>query len=227
MTELRNIDGAALRIQTPPGPGPHRVVVMLHGLTGDENVMWVFAGRLPQDAMLIAPRGLYPTNVGGYGWQKTLTWGQAESGLKDGVTFLERLLTKDNFPNADLERVSLVGFSQGAALATLYAFTNPNRVAALAGLAGFFPAEARTLVQNRPFAGKTVFLAHGTEDKIIPYERAVEAKELFEEAGAAVILCSDEVGHKLSASCFRGLEMYFRGSGSARIGAQDSGDGNG
>lgn len=223
MTELRSIDGAMVRIQTPPGPGPHRVVVMLHGLTGDEDVMWVFAGRLPQDALLIAPRGLYPTNVGGYGWQKTLTWGQAVGGLNDGVKFLERLLTRENFPTADLEQVSLVGFSQGAALAYLYGLTHPNRVAALAGLAGFFPVEARTLVQNRPFAGKSVFLAHGTEDKIVPFEKAVETKGLLEEAGAVVILCSDEVGHKLSANCFRGLEMYFRGMGSARDGAQAAG----
>ena len=31
------------RVARPAGPGPHPTVLMLHGRSGDENVMWVFA----------------------------------------------------------------------------------------------------------------------------------------------------------------------------------------
>jgi hypothetical protein len=33
---------------------------------------------------------------------------------------------------------------------------------------------------------------------------------LLEKAGATVTYCEEDVGHKLSAGCFRGLESYFR-----------------
>jgi predicted esterase len=37
------------------------LVVMLHGLSGDENVMWIFDHALPREATVIAPRALYPS----------------------------------------------------------------------------------------------------------------------------------------------------------------------
>jgi hypothetical protein len=33
--------------------------------------------------------------------------------------------------------------------------------------------------------------------------------ELLEKAGASIIYCEDEVGHKLSANCLRTLEDYL------------------
>jgi hypothetical protein len=34
---------------------------------------------------------------------------------------------------------------------------------------------------------------------------------LLELGGASVIYCEDDVGHKLSSSCFRGMETFFAG----------------
>jgi predicted esterase len=59
--------------------------------------------------------------------------------------------------------------------------------------------------------GKNVFLAHGTQDSLVPVDRARQAAATLQEAGADVILCEDEVGHKLSASCFRNLQDFISG----------------
>jgi len=40
-------------------------------------------------------------------------------------------------------------------------------------------------------------------------ERARESIELLERAGAQVIFCEAEVGHKVSADCLRSLEAFF------------------
>ena len=45
-----------LKVRRPLGEGPFPVIGMLHGWTGDEDLMWVFARRLPPNALLIAPR---------------------------------------------------------------------------------------------------------------------------------------------------------------------------
>lgn len=215
MTELLYFNAGLARVQRPAGKGPHPVVVMLHGLTGDEDVMWIFAGRLPKNALLIAPRGLFPVAGGGFGWQQNPLADKdaGENGFDAGVDFLTDLLIRDNFPDGSVERIGLVGFSQGAALAYTFALAHPERVTALAGLAGYLPRSAQLLAQGHPLVGQTVFMAHGTQDAIVPFDKALEAKGVFETAGARVVLCTDDVGHKLSANCFRGLETYFQTAG--------------
>jgi phospholipase/carboxylesterase len=209
-TEPREIDGWILRQHTPKGQGLHPLTLLLHGWTGDETVMWVFASRLPKDTMLVAPRGLYAVPSGGYGWEhhEVRDWPWVDD-LQPSVEALLGLLTPDNFPQADLERIRLVGFSQGAALSYTFALTHPARIASVAGLAGFMPQGAEALARNRPLTNMPVFIAHGARDKIVPVERARHAVEILETAGAQVTYCEEDVDHKLSANCFRGLETFF------------------
>jgi phospholipase/carboxylesterase len=212
--ELRQLNGWVLRQRVPEGPGPHPLMLLLHGWTGDENAMWVFANRLPKDALLVAPRGLYPTTLGGYGWQPSL--GRAWPDLEDfrpAMEALGDLLSPQNFPAADGKPIRLAGFSQGAALGYSLALAYPHRVDALAGLSGFAPGGVEQLVKTQPLAGKACYMAHGTQDELVPVARARQARQLLLEAGAQVTYCEDDVGHKLSASCFRGMGKFFENSG--------------
>jgi phospholipase/carboxylesterase len=63
---------------------------------------------------------------------------------------------------------------------------------------------------RKPLAGKKVFVAHGTQDQMIPLDRARASIALLEQAGAQVIYCEDEVGHKLSLNCLHDLEKYLK-----------------
>jgi phospholipase/carboxylesterase len=71
------------------------------------------------------------------------------------------------------------------------------------------PAGLDQLIQQKPLAGKKVFVAHGTQDQMIPIDRARASMDLLEQAGAQIIYCEDEVGHKLSANCLHALESYL------------------
>jgi predicted esterase len=55
-----------------------------------------------------------------------------------------------------------------------------------------------------------VFVAHGTRDELVPIERGRHTVQTLEQAGAQVTYCEDDVGHKLSAACFRALEAFFK-----------------
>lgn len=238
--ELIEVEGWVCRVRRPAGPGPHPVMLLVHGWTGDENVMWIFTPRLPKDALLIAPRGLHPAPGGGYGWHPDRGRWPVVEDFRPVIDRLLGLLTPANFPEADLKRVHLVGFSQGAALIYTLALLHPERVLSVAGLAGFLPEDAAELLPagqaaglaapkpqagaqpegNLPAAGskessellrgRPVFITHGTRDETVPVERARQAAGLFEQAGAEVSYCEDQVGHKLSASCFRGLEAFYK-----------------
>jgi len=77
-------------------------------------------------------------------------------------------------------------------------------------LAGFVPAGLEELIAQRPLAGKSIFVAHGTQDEMVPIDRARNSIELLEQAGAQVTYCEDEIGHKVSRTCMRALENYLQ-----------------
>jgi predicted esterase len=61
-------------------------------------------------------------------------------------------------------------------------------------------------------------VAHGTQDEMVPIDRARASMELLEQAGASITYCEDEVGHKLSSNCLRALEEYLSSpSGEGRV----------
>jgi len=209
--ETRQLNGWQYKYRCPEGEGPFPVIGMLHGWTGDEDSMWVFASRLPKNALLIAPRGLYPAPMGGYAWhkQRGSLWPFIED-FNQAVEDLLELFTPQNFPQGDFEQLRLVGFSQGAALTYAFGLQHPERVQALAGLAGFLPEGSADLAVGQPLLDKPVFVVHGVQDELVPVEKARFAVQILERAGASVTYCEHDVGHKLDAGCFRGLGAFFQ-----------------
>lgn len=204
------IDQYLINQHLPEGNGPFPVILLLHGWTGDENAMWVFSSRMPAGAMLLSPRGLYPSPLGGYGWHpySTRVWPTIDD-FRPAVEELLALSTSALFPQADFNRLHLAGFSQGAALAYTFALLKADRIASFAGLSGFLPDKADVLSFGNGLQGKPCFIAHGDQDDLVPVDRARKAVEFFQKAGAQVTYCEDEVGHRLSVNCFRGLEAFL------------------
>jgi phospholipase/carboxylesterase len=199
-----------IQARVPPGNGQYPVFVMLHGWTGDENSMWIFASRLPAEAILLSPRGLYVSPRGGYSWYPKIDrdWPRI-SDFDEAISALVRILSPEYFPQGDFSQLRLVGFSQGAALAYCFAFSQQKSLRALAGLSGFMPEGVSSSGNNHWLEGLPVFIAHGTQDELVPVERARRSAQIFQEAGAVVSYCEHEAGHKLNASCFRSMEIFF------------------
>jgi phospholipase/carboxylesterase len=199
-----------VRVRIPDSPGPHPVLVLLHGLTGDEKVMWVFANRFPREYLILSPRGLFDTPLGGYAWHSFLKrWPELDD-FGVAIDALSALLSADNFPSGTFSTISIAGFSQGAAMAYTYTLRHPQSVDRIMGLAGFLPGGVDDLILSQPLTGKPIFVAHGTQDEIVPVWRARQAVELLTRAGGIVTYCEDDVGHKMSAGCFKGLDSFFQ-----------------
>jgi phospholipase/carboxylesterase len=208
---IRKLGDWVIRWRIPPGPGPHPAILMLHGWTGDEYSMGIFAERMPDDAMLIAPRAPHPAAQGGFSWGNNRAHGWPTlDDFRPAVSDLRELLVHRNFPTADLSRLRLVGFSQGAALSLAAALLHPGWMQSVACLSGFMPDGVSPLLVERPLEGMPIFLAHGSQDDTVPVAKARAAVGMLEKAGAQVYYCEDDVGHKLSLSCFKSLEMFLR-----------------
>jgi phospholipase/carboxylesterase len=208
-----------LRVRESTHPAP-RLMLLIHGLTGDENSMWVFAHNLPAEYWMIAPRAPHPSQMqqGGYSWRPADSEPEDRprlEQLRDSAEALIHLV--DNYAASvglDASAFDVMGFSQGAAMSSLLAFLFPQRIRKVGILAGFVPGGLEELVTHRPLEGKSFFVTHGTKDETVSIQRARESIEILERAGAQVTYCDDEVGHKVSASCLRALKEFFAGTGS-------------
>ena len=212
-TSLEAFQNWTLRVRQPART-PARLLLMIHGWTGDENSMWVFARNFPTDYWILAPRGLHTAAEGGYSWRSPRegTFGRPSlEDLRDSAEALIRLV--DTYAakiQVDASQFDVVGFSQGAALSNALSCLHPNRVRKAGILAGFMPSGLDESIAKKPLAGKQMFVAHGTQDNLVPIDRARASMSLLEQAGADVTYCEAEVGHKVSADCLRALESFFK-----------------
>ena len=218
-TETIEFNGWTMRIRPAETENP-RLLVMIHGLTGDENSMWVFARRFSADYWVIAPRAPYPANPQGFSWRPNpLTIEEAQLNLhkrpaldvlKSSAEALIKLIDEYSVSvKVEARHFDAIGFSQGAAMVNVLGILYPDRVRKMGILAGFVPSGLDAYINDRVLTGKRVFVAHGTQDEMVPIDRARASMQLLEQAGASITYCEDEVGHKLSSNCLRALEDYL------------------
>jgi phospholipase/carboxylesterase len=209
-TNIVKIQDWVIRQRLPDGEGPHRLILLLHGWTGDENSMWIFTTRLSTNYLVLSPRGISKTPLGGYGWEENGGKGwSAALDFQKSIDSLLDLAGSINLPGVLTEEFDVMGFSQGAALAYAMLLQHPGRIRKLAGLSGFMPAGLGDEVAAENLDRKKLFVAHGRKDEMVPLEKARDVVRELKDAGAEVIYCEEDVGHKLSAGCFRAMDDYF------------------
>lgn len=211
-TDLIEFENWTMRVR--PSQAPKRLMVLIHGYTGDENSMWVFARDLSPHYWTIAPRAPHPSGKAGYSWRplQGSDFGRPSlDQLRSPAEALIRLIDAyQASAGIEAEQFDAMGFSQGAVMCNVLAFLYPQRVRKVGILAGFIPSGLEPLVPSRPLEGKPIFVAHGTKDETVTVDRARISISLLEQAGAQVTYCEDEVGHKVSAGCLQALKSFFR-----------------
>ena len=213
-TSLITFKNWTLRVRESTHHAP-RLLLLIHGHTGDENSMWVFARVMPDHYWMLAPRAPYTAVSGGYSWRPPQSGNYDELNLEMLESIAEALICLvDEYSasvgrEADAGDFDVMGFSQGAAVSSVLAFLYPQRIRKTALLAGFVPSGLEALVTQRPLEGKEFFVAHGTKDEMVTIDRARASIALLEQAGAHVTYCEDDVGHKVSVTCLRALQKFF------------------
>jgi len=215
------------------------LIVMLHGLSGDENVMWIFDQALPQSAAVIAPRAPYVSGLGGTSWTRAAVRDQLDQvDFQDAIAHVARFMHEVTAVyRVDPRRVIVMGFSQGAALSYAFSLEQPAMLCGVIALAGFWPPHNRHSHRTRPArlrriaAGKACaarsavqvsaplrsaqnafpryLIVHGAHDEAVPIERAREARLVLEGRGASVEYHEHRVGHKVSAQGMQEIKHWI------------------
>jgi len=211
-TELIQFEGWTIRVKKSTHPAP-RLLLMIHGLTGDENSMWVFARDLPAHYWIIAPRAPFTAKPFGYSWQSNqvdLEYSTYEQLLPNAEALIKLVEAYQAVVKIEAQDFDVMGFSQGAAMSSVLTFLYPDRIHKTGLLAGFVPSGLEAMTSTQPLHGKPFFVSHGTKDETISIDRARASVKLLEQAGANLTYCEDEVGHKISLPCLRALREFLK-----------------
>jgi phospholipase/carboxylesterase len=183
-------------------------IILLHGLGGDENSMWILEQSLPTVGLKIAPRALYQMDGNGYSWVENRLQGWPTAmDFESSVEAINNLVVELEAEAAlNREELFLMGFSQGAALAFTAAADPRLQPKAVIAAAGFLPKG-----HFSEFSGLPIFWGHGSRDEWVPIERARSDAILLRDFGAKIHFCETDVGHKLGTECLNGLQDWMEG----------------
>jgi len=216
-TQLFDFQGWTFRYR-PAKRTPGRFLLLLHGLTGDEDSLWPFTRRLSPEYSILAPRAPFPAPGGGHSWREMESGKWEFSSVNDLratagslLAFVAAWLEETGYLRGNLPlQFDLLGFSQGASMAYTFALLFPGRVRAVAALSGILPAGAEALLSSQCLAGKAFFIACGRKDGYTPVERVRRSVTLLEESGARVTYYDDaDTGHEISKECRKQMEIFF------------------
>jgi phospholipase/carboxylesterase len=201
------------------------LVVLLHGRGSDKDDLMGLAPHFPADAIVVAPRAPFPGAPWGYGpgwaWYRFIDRNRPESesfseSLQALATFLAELPAELPVRPGPL---TLGGFSQGGTLSLALALTRPGEVPEVLNFSGFLADHPAVSATPESVAGTRIFWGHGTRDPNIPFELAVEGRDLLERAGADLVARDYEIGHWIDPQELRDAMAWLE-SGAAARGAE-------
>jgi len=188
-------------------------IIALHGRGADEHdlVPVVLALEIP-DLVLVSPRAPFGFAYGGYAW-----YGLGDEGVPDPETFQTSLKLLRKFVDevtvgypVDRNRLILLGFSQGTMMAYATALTDPGMYRGIVALSGYIPLRSNLPVQLTKLTNLPVFIAHGSDDAVIPPRYGREAAKILAEAGAQVTFHEYPMGHEIREETIRDIKQWIQ-----------------
>lgn len=173
-------------------------MIWLHGLGADGHDFVSFAPELnlpPHTAMrFIFPHApIIPVTInGGYEMRAwfdifglSLEERVDEDGIAQSIAQIQKLIQREVEKGVPTEKIFLGGFSQGCVMALATGLFYDKPLAGILGLSGFFlPNQMHNASQvNKQIP---IFLAHGTQDSVVPYALGEITNTLLSDAGYPV-----------------------------------------
>ena len=206
--DLKSLD-PPVEIET--GPKPTACVIWLHGLGADGHDFegLIPAMRLPAEPAL---RFVFPhapqrpvTINGGFVMRAWYDIAMTERGfeqnvehIQESVVILQGLIESEIRRGMSCERIVLAGFSQGGAIALHTGLHYPKSLAGILSLSAPLPFADRLMAEIHPAnAAIPIFMAHGTDDRMIPFAMAQEARRVMEARGLSLEWHTYATGHSV------------------------------
>jgi phospholipase/carboxylesterase len=142
-----------------------------------------------------------------------------EAGIRESQAAVVRLIDREKERGIDPARIVLAGFSQGGAIALQTGLRHPEKLAGIVALSTYLPLED-SLDREAAAANKAtpIFMAHGTQDPIVPLALAERSHEALRQRGYNVEWHSYPMPHAVCAEEVEALGNFL----ATAYGASDS-----
>jgi phospholipase/carboxylesterase len=186
-------------IEVETGKQPTGSVIWMHGLGADGHDFEPIVPEIvrPNERALrfVFPNApVRPVTInGGYAmraWYDIIGIdrhsAQDEQGIRASDALVRTLVQRENERGISTERIVLAGFSQGGAMALMTGTRYPEKLAGVMALSCYmllatkFEAERSAANQMTP-----IFIAHGTQDPVVPLQLGEDTRQLLEKSGYA------------------------------------------
>lgn len=110
-----------------------------------------------------------------------------EKGVRESQARIGELIAREQSRGITASKIVLAGFSQGGAIALHTGLRHPEKLAGVMALSTYLPladsfaAEASATNRDTP-----VFMAHGSQDPVVPYDMGRQSRQFLEQAGYAL-----------------------------------------
>ena len=197
----------------PPGPA-EASVIWLHGLGADGHD---FEPLVPELGLGEAVRFVFPhapyrpvTINAGYvmrAWYDIASpaidaaqdAAQDAAGIEASAEQVNALIAREVERGVPPARIVLAGFSQGGAIALHAGLRQPDPLAGLLALSTYLPLSERLPAEAGADHRVPLFMAHGTDDPIVPIDLGRASRDRLEAEGYSVHWHEYPMGHGVCA----------------------------
>ena len=211
-----------VEVQTTATPGA--TVILLHGLGADGYdfvpVVRELEGHGAPPARYVFPHApTIPVTInGGYvmrAWYDILGTDlvrrEDERGIRASRDMVDALIEREVARGVARSRIVLAGFSQGGAIALHTGLRQTQPLAGLIALSCYLPL-ADAFGNEAAAASRTVpiFLAHGTQDPVVPIARGTASRDVLKAAGYAVEWREYPMPHSVCAEEIQDIAAFMQ-----------------
>jgi phospholipase/carboxylesterase len=207
-------------IEINPSISPIGTVILLHGLGADGNdfAPMVSELHLPSTIPLrfVFPNApLKPVTINnGYimpAWYDITSMDINQrtdmNGATESVAALKKLIERENSLGIPTEKIVLAGFSQGAVIALMTGLSFSQKLAGILALSGYLPSSTpEPLSANHD---TPIFVAHGTQDPIIPYTVGLTCFDQLQRFGFTATWHSYQMAHSVCEKEIRDIAAWL------------------
>ncbi len=189
------------------------LLVMLHGYGSNEQDLVGLAPHLDSRFLTISVRAPLSLDFNAYAWFPLEV---SESGIvphyekAQAACVQVRELVAELKREYAVDRVFLLGFSQGASMSVAVGLADPGAFAGVASLSGFCVPEMMPK-ERESVDGLPVFMTHGRWDMVIPIKQGRESHELLAELPLELTYKEYSMGHEINQECLEDLKDWLGG----------------
>jgi len=196
----------ALHFRTiePVPAAPRALLILLHGVGGNETNLGGLAAAVPQDTLVVLPRGPLAVGPLQFAWFRVafgasgpqIAADEAEESRSLLIRFIEQLQTRHG---VDAQHTTIAGFSQGGIMSASVALSAPERANAFAVLSGRILPELEPAIAPKERLSKLRgFVGHGKQDVKLPVSWAERADAWLHALGVSHVTKLYPAGHELT-----------------------------